>query len=111
LPSRTEGFGLAALEAIALGVPVLISEQSGLSDTIKRICPELAKQVVVPVTTDMETDAVPWERAIEFVLRDKATAFKCANELQKQLASEMSWEKSVKGMLEALEAVSKPKTA
>jgi glycosyltransferase involved in cell wall biosynthesis/tetratricopeptide (TPR) repeat protein len=111
MPSRTEGFGLAALEAIALGVPVLISEQSGLSDTIKRICPELAKQVVVPVTTDMETDAVPWERAIEFVLRDKATAFKCANELQKQLASEMSWEKSVKGMLEALEAVSKPKTA
>ncbi len=30
LPSRTEGFGLAALEAIALGIPVLVSDQSGL---------------------------------------------------------------------------------
>jgi glycosyltransferase involved in cell wall biosynthesis len=32
LPSQTESFGLAALEAMALGVPVISSNSGGLSE-------------------------------------------------------------------------------
>ena len=32
MPSRTEGFGLSAFEAIAAGVPIIVSLESGLAD-------------------------------------------------------------------------------
>ena len=36
MPSRVEGFGLVGLEALAMGVPVLISKRSGLGETSAR---------------------------------------------------------------------------
>ncbi|XP_020622634.1 uncharacterized protein LOC110060227 [Orbicella faveolata] len=37
LPSRTEGFGLVALEAISAGVPVLVSDESGIADALEEV--------------------------------------------------------------------------
>ena len=37
LPSRTEGFGLVALEAISAGVPVLVSDESGIADALEKV--------------------------------------------------------------------------
>ncbi|KAL9956883.1 hypothetical protein ACROYT_G038436 [Oculina patagonica] len=37
LPSRAEGFGLVALEAISAGVPVLISKHSGISTALQEV--------------------------------------------------------------------------
>ncbi|XP_022808643.1 uncharacterized protein LOC111345624 [Stylophora pistillata] len=37
LPSRTEGFGLVALEAISAGVPVLVSGESGVAEALKEV--------------------------------------------------------------------------
>ena len=37
MPSRSEGFGLVALEAISAGVPVLVSSESGLAKTLKKV--------------------------------------------------------------------------
>ena len=108
LPSRTEGFGLAAFEAIALGIPVLISGESGLADTIQRLAPEMASHCIVPVTADMETDAAAWERQMEYVLRDKPASFARADQLRKKLSAEMSWGKSVCALLAALELKPKP---
>ena len=34
MPSRTEGFGLVALEAISAGVPVLVSSESGIAKAL-----------------------------------------------------------------------------
>ena len=37
LPSRTEGFGLAALEASSAGLPVLVSGNSGLGEALQEV--------------------------------------------------------------------------
>ena len=37
LPSRTEGFGLVALEAISAGVPVLVSGESGIAEALQKV--------------------------------------------------------------------------
>ncbi|CAH3170774.1 unnamed protein product, partial [Porites lobata] len=37
MPSRTEGFGLAALEALSAGLPVLVSGNSGLGEALKEV--------------------------------------------------------------------------
>ena len=37
LPSRTEGFGLIALEAISAGVPVLLTSESGIAKALEQV--------------------------------------------------------------------------
>ena len=37
MPSRTEGFGLAALEALSAGLPVLVSKNSGFGEALKKV--------------------------------------------------------------------------
>ena len=37
MPSRTEGFGLTALEASSAGLPVLVSGNSGLGEALKKV--------------------------------------------------------------------------
>ena len=37
MPSRTEGFGLAALEALSAGVPVLVSGNSGFGEALRKV--------------------------------------------------------------------------
>ena len=57
MPSRTEGFGLAALEALSAGLPVLASGNSGLGDALKKL--PFGSSCVV----DSE-DASDWAKAI-----------------------------------------------
>lgn len=37
MPSRTEGFGLVALEALSAGLPILVSENSGFAEALKKV--------------------------------------------------------------------------
>ena len=37
MPSRTEGFGLTALEALSAGLPVLVSGNSGFGEALKKV--------------------------------------------------------------------------
>lgn len=48
LPSRFEGMSVALLEALFLGLPVLVTEQVGMADEIRR----LSAGEVVPATTE-----------------------------------------------------------
>ena len=45
MPSRTEGFGLIALEAISAGVPVLLTSESGIAEALEQV--EGGKAVIV----------------------------------------------------------------
>ena len=58
MPSRSEGFGLVALEAISAGVPVLVSSESGLAKALK----EVEGGMTVVVDSDEPGD---WARKIQ----------------------------------------------
>ncbi|KAJ7315264.1 hypothetical protein OS493_038837 [Desmophyllum pertusum] len=59
LPSRAEGFGLVALEAISAGTPVLVSSQSGISTALQEV--EDGYSVIVNTSQEPEE----WERRIK----------------------------------------------
>lgn len=62
LPSRAEGFGLAALEAISAAIPVLISRHSGIALTLQKV--EGGDSVIVANQGPEE-----WARRIEELSR------------------------------------------
>ena len=45
VPSRTEGFGMVALEAISAGIPVLVARESGIAEALRKV--EGGKSVIV----------------------------------------------------------------
>jgi len=91
LPSFFEGFGLPALEAMACGAPVVVSDRGALPEVVGD-----AGRIVEPNAA-----------AIEAALRGIVT-----NPVQAQRlgqagiarASEFTWERSARGWLDALEA-------
>ena len=58
LPSRTEGFGMVALEAISAGIPVLVAGESGIAEALQEV--EGGKSVIVE-----SDDAEEWARRIQ----------------------------------------------
>ena len=74
MPSTgSEGFGLAALEAISEGVPVLISAASGLADALTLSIPEIARPHIVDVMSPSE-----FEKGVRRVFDDPDEAFRSA---------------------------------
>ncbi|XP_022809578.1 uncharacterized protein LOC111346564 [Stylophora pistillata] len=61
LPSRTEGFGLVALEAISSGVAILVSGESGVAEALQEV--DGGDSVIVK----SDDDAVEWARRISEV--------------------------------------------
>jgi glycosyltransferase involved in cell wall biosynthesis len=103
MPSRVEGFGLVGLEAIALGVPVLVSEKSGLAETLNSLCKEHGRHSIVAVTNNLEADALEWSRQIEFVLQDRDAAFTRAWRLRELLMPHMGWQHAVRALCHGIE--------
>jgi len=96
MPSRKEGFGLVGLEAIASGVPTLLSAQSGLAETLRRHAPQLASEWILPVTGDAVTK---WAERIEFLLTGREGAFARAAVLRERLAAELDWKQAAAELL------------
>lgn len=99
MPSRSEGFGLVGLEAIALGTPVLISSNSGLAELLVELLgSSTASQYVIQTGSATRQDALQWSQAIDRVLVDTRAAFKRARLLMDSLAGELSWDKSIESL-------------
>ena len=62
IPSRTEGFGLVALEAISAGIPVLVAGETGIAEALLEV--EGGKSVIVESDNPDE-----WARRIQLLSR------------------------------------------
>lgn len=102
MPSREEGFGLVGLEAIAAGVPLLVSKRSGLAEFLEEI--NANHGTVIAVTDDSEESVNIWTAALARVLENLDSAFQSAEKLRLILEKKLSWTNSARGLLDALEA-------
>ena len=86
LPSKTEGFGLSALQAISAGLPVLVSGNSGIAEALREV-PNGSQCIV-----DSE-DPADWARAIKAVRNKKRNVRLAeAKSLRENYLQKFSWE-------------------
>ncbi|XP_078594969.1 uncharacterized protein LOC144872550 [Branchiostoma floridae x Branchiostoma japonicum] len=109
MPSRSEPFGLVGLEAIAAGIPVLISDKTGLAELIL----DLAKQgkisaehrnVIVKTNvndSDLEGDVRRWASKIVDILKNTESEFQKAAQFKRELVESRYWEESHRTFLQA----------
>ena len=96
MPSRTEGFGLTALEALSAGLPVLVSGNSGLGDALKKV-PSGILHVV-----DSE-DPKEWAKAIKIVRqKGREVRLEEANLLREKYALKYNWQKQCDCLVEKM---------
>lgn len=97
MPSRVEGFGLAGFEAIAAGVPVVISMESGLAEYLSRAVANgdldtaTFQACVADVVGNPQTIMEDWAAKVGSVLMDRPAAFRRAATLRAALKSKLSW--------------------
>lgn len=104
MPSREEGFGLAGLEAIGEGVPVLITRASGLAEAMEAHAREHAAAHII----DVDDPRSELAKRICGVIEDQASACDRVTALRDAMAPVFSWERSTKKLLAALDPVSPP---
>ena len=100
MPSRTEGFGLAALEALSAGLPVLVSGNSGIGKALEKVTN--GSNSVVNLEFNNE-DPVKWAEAIKKVCRkQKKVRLKEANLLRQHYAEMYQWEGECSTLVEKM---------
>ena len=88
MPSRSEGFGLTALEALSAGLPVLVSSNSGLGHALMKV-PTGSNCVV-----DSE-DPKHWASKIKAVReKDRDVRLTESKLLREKYLEKYSWEKT-----------------
>jgi glycosyltransferase involved in cell wall biosynthesis len=102
MPSKSEGFGLSALEGIAAGIPALISSESGLAQLllqadISPVVTGIASDWVADVTgPDPNAIIADWASRVEKIVADPSTAFEQAKQVRDNLSSVLSWENAAR---------------
>ena len=100
MPSRTEGFGLAALEALSAGLPVPVSGNSGLAEALKKV-PHGASCVV---TSD---DPKDWASAIRAVRhKDREMRLGEFDFVRGAYAKKYSWKEQCDKLVERMKVIS-----
>ena len=96
MPSRTEGFGLTALEALSAGLPLLVSGNSGLGEALKKV-PYGSSCVV-----DSE-DPKKWAETIRNVCqKDRELRLEETKLLQGEYSKKYSWQKQCNVLIERM---------
>ena len=98
--SRTEGFGLATLEALSAGLPVLVSGNSGLGEALQEV--PIGSHCVVE-----SEDPKDWANAIKAVRKKKRKPrLEEAKLLQGEYAKIYSWQDHCNRLVERVLAIS-----
>ena len=96
MPSRTEGFSLAALEALSAGLPVLVSHNSGIGKALKRV--PCGSSCVVN-----DEDPLRWAEAIKAVCRkERKVQLEEAILLRQKYAETYQWEEQCSTLVEKM---------
>ena len=96
MPSKTEGFGVSALEALSAGLPVLVSGNSGLGEALKMV--PLGSQCVV----DSE-DPKEWAKKIKEVRHKKREVRLLESKLlREKYLEKYSWEGPIGSLVEKM---------
>ena len=101
MPSRTEGFGLAALEALSAGLPVLVSGNSGFGEALKKV--PFASSCVV-----QSEDPKDWANAIKG-LREKNRKLRLLEIeiIREQYAKMYTWQDHCNRIVKRMLAISR----
>jgi glycosyltransferase involved in cell wall biosynthesis len=108
MPSKTEGFGLTGLEAIAAGVPTIVSAESGLGETLLTVSqglPSNLKRIASDCVLDTQPDGEEvlgyWVGQVSKHLSDPDKAFAEAHDLRTELKATFSWPAAAETITEA----------
>jgi glycosyltransferase involved in cell wall biosynthesis len=112
MPSREEAFGLVSLEAIAAGVPVLVTSSSGVGELLtilvaeSHIAQPQADACVTDVTDDdMEATIEGWSTKAQAIISNPVAAFAAAGKLRSMITPVLSWEKAARKLSDDIEAI------
>ncbi|KAI8482574.1 hypothetical protein Bbelb_397220 [Branchiostoma belcheri] len=100
IPSEDEPFDLVGLDAIAAGIPVLVSDKSGLADFMNKISREFYHSTV-PMEGNKEGNVKQWARCIEQVLSHCEAEFERAARCRDKLLSSKYWEESHQQLIDS----------
>ncbi|XP_068752013.1 uncharacterized protein [Montipora capricornis] len=95
MPSKSEGFGLVALEALSAGLPVLVGKNTGFAGAVRSI-PLGAYSIV-----DSE-DPGKWAEAIEGVCVRHGVCLKESKSLKEYYGQEFCWKKQCETLIAKL---------
>lgn len=94
MPSRTEGFGLVALEALSAGLPILVGGNSGFGKALAKV--RFGSGCVI-----QSEDPTVWAEEIKKVwARDRETRLAESDDLRKNYAEKYSWAKQCNDLVE-----------
>jgi glycosyltransferase involved in cell wall biosynthesis len=100
MPSRAEGFGLVALEAISHGVPIIVAEDSGVAELIKSIAMPGFKADFIIDTRDEANEAIEsLARAMYLFVHMPNRGKMIAESLLERLSPKCSWNESARTFL------------
>ena len=96
MPSRTEGFGLTALEALSAGLPILVSGNSGFGEALCTV--PSGKSFIVE-----SEDPGEWAKAIAGVRqKERSDRLKDIQQLRSSYEGKFSWEKQCDSLVEKM---------
>ncbi len=101
MPSRVESFGLVGLEALAVGIPAFVSEQSGLGVHLRSLNDGLGRPFLVDVPNNRNASRSLTERVLAF-WRDRNHYCEKAAELREHLGATMTWKHTAVQLLQDL---------
>ena len=96
MPSRTDGFGLAALQAMSAGLPVLVSGNSGFGEALEAV--RFGSQYVIS-----SEEADDWAEKIEEVWKKpRRLRLDESNAVREGYAEKYKWEEQCKDLVEKM---------